>query len=134
MATDTTKPVAPELWPEGRWTTNPRVTMATSLGNVVVELQPNSAPLTVVNFLAYTNTGFYKSLLFHRVIPGFVAQGGGYFRLKLAPKNLKPVKLATVKPVPSRYSQIILCLRDNTTITSSPHLHNTKRESARMRP
>ena len=79
MATDTTKPVAPELWPEGRWTTSPRVTMATSLGNVVVELQPNSAPLTVVNFLAYTNTGFYKSLLFHRVIPGFVVQGGGYF-------------------------------------------------------
>ena len=40
-------------------------------------MAPNAAPYTVVNFLAYTNTGFYKSLIFHRVIPGFVAQGGG---------------------------------------------------------
>ena len=78
MATDTTKPVPPELWPVGKWTTNPRVTMATSMGNVVVELLPNAAPATVLNFLAYTNTGFYKGLLFHRVIPGFVAQGGGF--------------------------------------------------------
>ena len=79
MATDTTKPVAPELLPEGKWTTNPRVTMATSLGNVVFELLPNAAPFTVVNFLAYVNTGFYTNLLFHRVIPNFVVQGGGYF-------------------------------------------------------
>ena len=78
MATDTVKPVAPELWPEGKWTTNPRVTMATTLGNVVFELQPNAAPYTVVNFLAYVNTGFYKNLIFHRVLPGFVVQGGGF--------------------------------------------------------
>ena len=77
MATDITKPVAPELWPAGKWTTNPRVTMTTTLGNVVFELAPNSAPETVVNFLAYVNTGYYKNLIFHRVIPGFVVQGGG---------------------------------------------------------
>ncbi len=78
MATDTTKPVPPELWPAGKWTTSPRVTMSTSVGNVVYELAPNSAQYTVVNFLAYVNSGFYKNLVFHRVIPNFVVQGGGF--------------------------------------------------------
>jgi cyclophilin family peptidyl-prolyl cis-trans isomerase len=78
MTTDTTKPVPPELWPTGKWTTSPKVTMATNFGTVVYELAPNSAQLTVVNFLAYVNTGFYKNLIFHRVIPNFVVQGGGF--------------------------------------------------------
>lgn len=78
MATDTTKPVAPELWPEGKWTTNPRVTITTTLGNVAFELQPNVAPYTIVNFLAYVNTGFYNNTIFHRVIPHFVVQAGGF--------------------------------------------------------
>ena len=78
MATDTIKPVAPELWPEGKWTSNPRVTMTTTLGNVVFELQPNAAPYTIVNFLAYVNTGFYKNTIFHRVEPGLVVQAGGF--------------------------------------------------------
>lgn len=78
MATDTTKPVPPELWPAGKWTTSPRVTMATSSGDVVFELAPNSAQYTVVNFLAYVNSGYYSNLVFHRVIPSFVVQGGGF--------------------------------------------------------
>lgn len=56
----------------------PQVTMSTSLGNVTVELDPVAAPATVDNFLSYTNGGYYSGTLFHRVIPGFVAQGGGY--------------------------------------------------------
>ena len=78
MATDTTKPAPPELWPVGDWTSSPRVTMNTSLGNVVFELAPKDAQYTVVNFLAYVNTGFYNNLIFHRVVPGFVVQGGGF--------------------------------------------------------
>ena len=75
---DTQAPVAPELLPLGTWTTNPRVSLATNLGSFVVELAPNAAIFSTVNFLAYVNTGFYKDLLFHRVIPGFVVQGGGF--------------------------------------------------------
>lgn len=56
----------------------PRVTLVTSLGNIVVELEPASTPLTVDNFLAYVNAGFYSSTIFHRVLPGFVVQGGGF--------------------------------------------------------
>ena len=56
----------------------PRVTLVTSLGNIVVELEPASTPVTVDNFLAYVNAGFYSSTIFHRVIAGFVVQGGGF--------------------------------------------------------
>jgi len=56
----------------------PQVTMATSLGTVVVELDPGKVKATVDNFLAYVGSGFYNGTLFHRVIRNFVAQGGGF--------------------------------------------------------
>ena len=56
----------------------PQVRIETSLGNVQVQLNPGAAPITVNNFLDYVNTGFYTGTLFHRVIAGFVAQGGGF--------------------------------------------------------
>lgn len=56
----------------------PQVELVTSLGNIVLELNPAAAPLSVNNFLAYVNSGFYSNTLFHRVIAGFVAQGGGF--------------------------------------------------------
>jgi len=52
--------------------------MQTTMGAIVVELNPTQAPVTVANMLAYVNDGFYDGLLFHRVIPGFMAQGGGF--------------------------------------------------------
>lgn len=54
----------------------PQVTVNTNLGSMVVELNPTAAPLTVNNFLGYVNAGFYNDTLIHRVIAGFVAQGG----------------------------------------------------------
>ena len=57
---------------------NPQVTIETSMGTIVVELRPDKAKLTVDNFLQYVNDGFYSSTLFHRVVTGFVVQGGGY--------------------------------------------------------
>jgi len=75
---DTKPPAPPEALPLGTWTTDPRVTVTTSKGSFVVELEPNSAPVTSINFLAYVNTGFFNNLLFHRVIPGFVVQAGGF--------------------------------------------------------
>lgn len=56
----------------------PQVSIATSKGTVVVELDPVVAPVTVDNFLGYVNRGFYSNTLFHRVIPGFMVQGGGF--------------------------------------------------------
>lgn len=57
---------------------NPEVMLLTSQGNITLELDPTAAPITVNNFLSYVNSGFYKDTLFHRVIAGFVVQGGGY--------------------------------------------------------
>jgi peptidyl-prolyl cis-trans isomerase A (cyclophilin A) len=56
----------------------PEVTLTTSKGVIVVELYPSVAPTTVNNFLGYVSAGYYASTLFHRAIPGFVIQGGGY--------------------------------------------------------
>lgn len=57
---------------------NPRVRFHTTLGSFVIELDVASAPLTVDNFVSYANSGFYEGTIFHRVVPGFVVQGGGY--------------------------------------------------------
>ena len=56
----------------------PQVTLITSKGAITLELDPTIAPITTNNFLSYVASGFYKDTLFHRVIPGFVIQGGGY--------------------------------------------------------
>lgn len=54
------------------------VCMLTSDGEIVVELDSTKAPITVANFLKYVNNKYYDNTLFHRVVPGFVAQGGGF--------------------------------------------------------
>ncbi|MDP1832730.1 MAG: peptidylprolyl isomerase [Geothrix sp.] len=56
----------------------PKVKLTTSMGVIVVELEPEGAPKTVENFLKYVKKGQYKGTIFHRVIPGFMIQGGGY--------------------------------------------------------
>ena len=56
----------------------PQVTLITSKGAITLELDPTIAPITTNNFLSYVASGFYKDTLFHRVIAGFVVQGGGY--------------------------------------------------------
>lgn len=56
----------------------PRVKMQTNQGTIVLELQPDKAPMSVENFLSYVNDGFYDGTVFHRVIDGFMVQGGGF--------------------------------------------------------
>lgn len=55
-----------------------QVEMKTNLGSIVLELYPDKAPKTVENFLQYVDDGFYKNTIFHRVISGFMIQGGGF--------------------------------------------------------
>jgi cyclophilin family peptidyl-prolyl cis-trans isomerase len=56
----------------------PRVRLATSCGPIILELEPEAAPATVENFLAYVKEGFFTGTIFHRVIRGFMIQGGGF--------------------------------------------------------
>ena len=57
----------------------PRVLLKTNFGDITMELYDANAPITVENFLQYVRTGFYDDLLFHRVIEGFMIQGGGFY-------------------------------------------------------
>ena len=67
---------------------NVRVVLETSSGKIIVELQPDKAPETVENFLAYVDAEFYNDTVFHRVIPNFMIQGGGL----TADMNSKPTQ------------------------------------------
>jgi cyclophilin family peptidyl-prolyl cis-trans isomerase len=55
-----------------------KVKFTTSLGEIVIQLNPEKAPVSSANFLTYVNEGFYNGTIFHRIIPGFMAQGGGF--------------------------------------------------------
>jgi peptidyl-prolyl cis-trans isomerase B (cyclophilin B) len=59
---------------------NPQVEVRTNMGSFVLELYPENAPGTVQNFLQYVKDGHYNGTIFHRVIPGFMIQGGGFTR------------------------------------------------------
>jgi len=71
---------------------NPVIVMETSLGNMTIELFQDQAPITVENFLQYANDGFFEGTVFHRVIEGFMIQGGG-FTASLSQKTTRaPIK------------------------------------------
>lgn len=67
----------------------PKVSISTSYGAVIVELEPEIAPITVENFLNYVRTGYYNETIFHRVIDGFMIQGGG-MNVDLEEKDTNP--------------------------------------------
>jgi peptidyl-prolyl cis-trans isomerase B (cyclophilin B) len=70
----------------------PRVRLETTMGNIVLELDRGRAPVTVENFLAYVNDGFYDATIFHRVIDGFMIQGGRYTGDFSRKKTGEPIK------------------------------------------
>ncbi len=106
----------------------PVVLIETSLGTITVELNPEKAPKTVANFLSYVKEDFYRGLTFHRVIPGFMIQGGGFapdMTKKPTPrppipneagnglKNLRgAISMARTAVVDSATSQFFICVAD----------------------
>jgi len=71
---------------------NPKVLIQTNKGRITLELDRDKAPATVDNFLRYVDEGFYKGTLFHRVIPGFMIQGGGFDRNMSQKPTHEPIK------------------------------------------
>lgn len=72
--------------------TNPTVQLQTNKGQITIELDRENAPLSTENFLTYAKDGFYEQTIFHRVIPGFMIQGGG-FTVQMAQKKAgAPIK------------------------------------------
>ncbi|MBI4189114.1 MAG: peptidyl-prolyl cis-trans isomerase [Betaproteobacteria bacterium] len=75
---------------------DPQVELKTNMGTITLELYPDKAPKTVENFLQYVKDGFFKGTIFHRVIPGFMIQGGGF--------SVDFVQKKTRGPVPNEAS------------------------------
>jgi cyclophilin family peptidyl-prolyl cis-trans isomerase len=107
---------------------NPQVVLETSLGNITLELDPVKAPVTVKNFLSYVNSGFYNGTIFHRVIPGFMIQGGGMTPGMKEKPNAAPIKneagnglsnlrgtiaMARTQVIDSATSQFFINVNDN---------------------
>jgi cyclophilin family peptidyl-prolyl cis-trans isomerase len=69
----------------------PKVLMETSLGSITLELYPDKAPATAANFLRYVDEGFYNGTVFHRVIGGFMIQGGGMDRALHRKETHEPI-------------------------------------------
>jgi cyclophilin family peptidyl-prolyl cis-trans isomerase len=73
-------------------TNNPRVYVKTNMGGFTIELYPDKAPVTVENFLNYVKKGFYEGTIFHRVIKGFMIQGGGFTKDMTQKATAPPIK------------------------------------------
>ena len=71
---------------------NPIVNMSTSQGNIRIELDAEKAPVTTQNFVDYVSAGHYDGMIFHRVIPGFMIQGGGMDAHMAEKKTRAPIK------------------------------------------
>jgi peptidyl-prolyl cis-trans isomerase A (cyclophilin A) len=74
------------------WAADPQVSLKTSMGEIVLELDQEKAPVSVANFLQYVKSGFYKGTIFHRVIDGFMIQGGGMDAQLKGRKTRPPIK------------------------------------------
>ena len=110
-----------------------QVTIETSMGNIVVELDSANAPVTVNNFLKYVDSGHYDGTIFHRVIPGFMIQGGGFTATSEKKDTLQPIKLehpfgnkrgtiamARTNDPNSATSQFFINLADNNFLDKNP--------------
>ena len=70
----------------------PHVLLDTSFGPIEIELDPVKAPISTENFLKYVDSGFYSNTIFHRVIPGFMVQGGGFTSQMVQKQTRDPIK------------------------------------------
>lgn len=71
---------------------NPMILVKTSMGSFTIELFPKEAPVTVQNFLGYVDNKFYEGTTFHRIVPNFVIQGGGFDKGMVQKKTQPPIK------------------------------------------
>ena len=111
------------------------VRFETSLGSFTLELDAAKAPITVENFLSYVDEGFFDGLIFHRVIPGFMIQGGGFAPDMSQKKNRAPIRneatnglknargtiaMARTNEVNSATAQFFINLSDNAFLDNAP--------------
>jgi len=109
------------------------VVLETSMGNIEIEIDEQNAPISTENFLSYVNDGYYDGTIFHRVIDGFMIQGGGFTpdgsqkQTKEAiqleanlPNNLGTVAMARTNDPNSATSQFFINVADNAFLNKAP--------------
>ncbi|MDN5865378.1 MAG: peptidyl-prolyl cis-trans isomerase [Gammaproteobacteria bacterium] len=108
----------------------PEVRIVTTQGDIVVQLDPDKAPITVRNFLEYVKSGFYEGTIFHRVVPGFVIQGGGYTVGNQAKETRRPIPLEAANGLKNRRGTIAMArTSDPNSATSQFYINLADNES-----
>jgi cyclophilin family peptidyl-prolyl cis-trans isomerase len=109
--------------------TNPVLLMETSMGKIKIELFADEAPITVDNFLKYANDKFYDGTVFHRVIPNFMVQGGGFTPGMKEKKTQPPIKNESSNGVPNKRGTLAMARTPAPDSASSQFFINVKDNS-----
>lgn len=109
---------------------SPRVSLNTSMGEIVIELNPKKAPITVKNFLRYVNEGFYNGLVFHRVIPRFMIQGGGFDHRMVEKETHLPIKNESNNRLPNARGTIAMARMPSPDSASSQFFINVNNNTS----
>ena len=104
---------------------NNKYKINTSDGTIVIKLYPNKAPITVNNFEQYVKDGFYTGTVFHRVIPGFMIQGGGYEANGTQKQTMPPIKLESDNGLSNNKYTIAMARTNNPNSATSQFFINT---------
>ncbi len=103
-----------------------RVALDTTMGTIVVELAPKEAPKTVANFLEYVKSGHYNNTVFHRVIDGFMIQGGGYTADLGEKPTRAPIPLEAQNGLKNERGTIAMARRSDPNSATSQFFINVK--------
>jgi peptidyl-prolyl cis-trans isomerase B (cyclophilin B) len=105
---------------------HPKVVLETSKGKIVLELSADKAPQTVKNFLAYLDAGFYNNTIFHRVIPNFMIQGGGFTADMQKKQTRDPIRNEAGNGLLNRRGTIAMARTPNPHSATAQFFINTK--------
>ncbi len=108
---------------------NPIVVLETSKGNIEVELDSNKAPITTENFLKYVNESFFDGTIFHRVIPNFMIQGGGFTPDGKQKATNAPIKLESNNTLKNLRGTIAMARTNVPNSATAQFFINTKNNS-----
>jgi len=105
---------------------NTRVLLETNHGNILVELDAAKAPISSENFISYVKDGFFDSTLFHRVIPDFMIQGGGFLPDMIQKSGIDPIKNEADNGLPNKRGSIAMARTPDPDSASSQFFINLK--------
>ena len=108
---------------------NPKVTLETNKGTVVLELYPDKAPKTVANFISYAKDGFFDGTIFHRVIPNFMIQGGGFTEEMQQKETKAPIENEANNGLKNETGTIAMARTGNPHSATAQFFINTKDNS-----